>query len=438
MIFCYYSGECGLILMCLLILLGGFVANLSVLWWNCSIRGLLGLKFIAISFAIGCCMERGFLSLKGSDGGRGVKVKRGGSFDVSAKDDNGIHEGTNTSSNVATNTQSDVILSGHTVNVDANVETTSLRSYPPLPAMGSTLVATSASNAPGKSSYANVAGKPSGKKLNFRTLFTSGGNGIDVVVLVESIRTISERFANTVYVFFLGKRVAYPVVANYVRNTWGKYELVRSMFSSSTGLFSFQFISMDGLDAMLENGLWFIHNNPLILRKWHPDENLLKEDVTDMCMQSWGRSSYTRVMIELRVDVELKDNIVAAMHKIIGEGYYIPVIFMLSMSANPLGKLRFMDDDGNPLVPTGIVDSDSEVEVDFDETANLRISMSGKEGSDKGYGTNSLLEKWSDSYQDNDDYDPYNDDMYENHDMSEHLQSICDDLDITVSGRKKK
>ncbi|GKE20524.1 hypothetical protein Tco_1432036, partial [Tanacetum coccineum] len=57
------------------------------------------------------------------------------------------------------------------------------------------------------------------------------------------------------------------------------------------------------------------------------------------------------------------------------------------------GKLRLLDNDGNPLVPTGIVESDSEVEVVFDETANLRISTSGKDGSDKGYGTNSLLDQ---------------------------------------------
>ncbi|GJW40722.1 retrovirus-related pol polyprotein from transposon TNT 1-94 [Tanacetum coccineum] len=127
---------------------------------------------------------------------------------------------------------------------------------PPLP----THEANFAGNAPGKPSYATATGKPSGKKVNVRTLFTPGGNGIDVVVPVDSIRAISERFANTAYGFFLGKKVAYPVVANYVRNTWGKYGLVRSMFSSSTGLFSFQFSSMDGLDAMLENGLWFIRN----------------------------------------------------------------------------------------------------------------------------------------------------------------------------------
>nr|GEV48471.1 hypothetical protein [Tanacetum cinerariifolium] len=92
------------------------------------------------------------------------------------------------------------------------------------------------------------------------------GNGVDVVVPVESVRAIGEQFANTAYGFFFGKCVAYPVVANYVRNTWGKYGLVKSMLNSSTGIFSFQFSSIDGLDAMLKNGLWFIRNNSLILK----------------------------------------------------------------------------------------------------------------------------------------------------------------------------
>ncbi|GKE89288.1 retrotransposon protein, putative, ty1-copia subclass, partial [Tanacetum coccineum] len=42
----------------------------------------------------------------------------------------------------------------------------------------------------------------------------------------------------------------------------------------------------------------------------------------DLCMQSWGRSSYARVMIEIRADVKLKDNIVVAMPKITREDHY--------------------------------------------------------------------------------------------------------------------
>ncbi|GJT16116.1 hypothetical protein Tco_0874822 [Tanacetum coccineum] len=78
------------------------------------------------------------------------------------------------------------------------------------------------------------------------------------------------------------KAVAYPVIANYVRNTWGKYGLVNSMLNSSTRIFSFQFSSIDDLDAVPKNGPWFIRNNPLILKKWNPNVNLLKEDVVNV------------------------------------------------------------------------------------------------------------------------------------------------------------
>ncbi|GKE22059.1 copia protein, partial [Tanacetum coccineum] len=77
----------------------------------------------------------------------------------------------------------------------------------------------------------------------------------------------------------VGQQLAYPIVGNYVRNTWGKYGLINSMLDSSTGILSFPFGSMDGLDAMLENGQWFIRNNSLILKKWNPNVNLMKEDV---------------------------------------------------------------------------------------------------------------------------------------------------------------
>nr|GEX52282.1 hypothetical protein [Tanacetum cinerariifolium] len=62
---------------------------------------------------------------------------------------------------------------------------------------------------------------------------------------------------------------------------------------------------------------------------------MLDSYTSDMCMQSWGRSSYARVMIELRADVELKDNIVLAMPRI--KGGIIFVMSVLSMSEKPLG-----------------------------------------------------------------------------------------------------
>nr|GFC59974.1 hypothetical protein [Tanacetum cinerariifolium] len=142
---------------------------------------------------------------------------------------------------------------------------------------------------------------------------------------------------------------------------------------------------MEGLDAILENGPWFIRSNPLILKKWHPDENLLKEDVrtvtvsvklhgvpvtafsddglsaiatklgtplmldsytADMCTQSWGAGEKKTVKKPSQTsrDVPVGPKIERQIGK---------------------DKLRLLDNDGNPLVPTGIVESDSEVEVVF-------------------------------------------------------------------------
>ncbi|GJS46225.1 hypothetical protein Tco_0596346 [Tanacetum coccineum] len=42
---------------------------------------------------------------------------------------------------------------------------------------------------------------------------------------------------------------------------------------------------------------------------------------SNMCLQSWGMSSYARAMIELQADVELKDTIVVAMPKLTGRGF---------------------------------------------------------------------------------------------------------------------
>ncbi|GKF22217.1 putative ribonuclease H-like domain-containing protein, partial [Tanacetum coccineum] len=141
------------------------------------------------------------------------------------------------------------------------------------------------------------------------------GNRDDVAISLESIHAISERFANTTYGFFLGKRLAYPVVNNYVRNTWSKYGLVKSMLNSSN---RFQFSSKDGLYAMLENGPWFIrvHMTSLGVHM-----TTFSEDGLSIIATKLGMSSYARAMIELRADEELKDTIVVAMQKLVGEGF---------------------------------------------------------------------------------------------------------------------
>ncbi|GKA92802.1 hypothetical protein Tco_0814727, partial [Tanacetum coccineum] len=96
-------------------------------------------------------------------------------------------------------------------------------------------------------------------------------------------------------------------------------------------------------------------------------------------------------------------------------------------------KLKLVDDDGKPLpkvVSMGNVDSDSEVEDVVDDHVVFMASTCLKRGADSGYGTISLLEQRRTTKGD-DNNDPCDDDLYESHHMSENLQAICDDLDIT-------
>ncbi|GKB62791.1 hypothetical protein Tco_0918977 [Tanacetum coccineum] len=100
------------------------------------------------------------------------------------------------------------------------------------------------------------------------------------------------------------------------------------------------------------------------------------------------------------------------------------------------GQAILVDKAGNHLKKVeypGDYDSEDEVAlIDNDRTHSM--------ASEKvGFGTQSLLEQWRDSY-DNGDYDedPYDDDMYEGQDLPLEIQAICDNRDIRVRGRKKK
>nr|GEZ45433.1 hypothetical protein [Tanacetum cinerariifolium] len=134
-----------------------------------------------------------------------------------------------------------------------------------------------------------------GKKVaNFRTLIAPASNEADVVISLESILEVKERFEKSVYGFFLSG------------------------------------------ESMLDNRPWLIRNMPLVLRKWSPLVNVAKEDMnsvpfwvkfydapvtaftedglsviatklgtllmldtytTSMCMELWGLSSFARAMI---------------------------------------------------------------------------------------------------------------------------------------------
>ncbi|GJZ78518.1 hypothetical protein Tco_0643355 [Tanacetum coccineum] len=94
----------------------------------------------------------------------------------------------------------------------------------------------------------------------------------------------------------------------------------------------------------------------------------------------------------------------------------------------------FMNVDNSSTGTTPIIDKIEK----FEELLTSGQTILVDETERVGFGIQSLLEQWRDSYGNGEyDDDPY-DDMYEGQDLSQELQAICDNLDIRVRGRKKK
>ncbi|GKC24402.1 zinc knuckle CX2CX4HX4C containing protein, partial [Tanacetum coccineum] len=110
------------------------------------------------------------------------------------------------------------------------------------------------------SSYLGAAGgsktEPSKPKANFRSLCSENlCDGAKFSIPRKVVETVSTRFDNTLYGYFIGKRIAFLVVEYYARNNWGKYGLTRIMMNSK-GFFFLKFNTPKGLDDVLENGPW--------------------------------------------------------------------------------------------------------------------------------------------------------------------------------------
>ncbi|GJZ91905.1 RNA-directed DNA polymerase, eukaryota, reverse transcriptase zinc-binding domain protein [Tanacetum coccineum] len=311
------------------------------------------------------------------------------------------------------------------------------------------------------------------------------------------------------------------------------------------------FASIEGVESVLRNGPWMIRGIPIFLNKWSPSVSLLKEELlyvpvlvkfhdlplvaytsdelslittkignlmmldtytNSMCLESWGRSSYARILIEINAFNDFCDHLVMVVPNFKGNGYTKETIrieyewdpphcstclifghspadfpkaapirvvnqkdkgkgqtsgdddkgntFSLSNSFEalnddnliieevatdkinvlekhiPEGKRMIMDDDGKPLEKVEYpfnLGSDDKVEPVENEIASFLTSKP----TSVGYGLKSLLEQWRKSNVD-DDYDPYDDDMYEGQEISDNIQTICDNLNIKVRGRKKK
>ncbi|GJY15044.1 hypothetical protein Tco_0385466 [Tanacetum coccineum] len=197
-------------------------------------------------------------------------------------------------------------------------------------------------------------------KMNFRTLINKKKvDNSDCVLPVKYVLDAQSKFSNSLVGFFVGKRVAFQLVQNYVTNTWAKFGFQKVM-KDDDDVYYFKFTSMTGLEQVLEKGPWMIRNQPLILTKWSPNMSLSKDKVTKvpvwvkihkvpvvaysedglsliatqigkpimldtftsaMCAEPWGRIGFARALIEVTAGKELKQEVTMAVLIVEGDGH---------------------------------------------------------------------------------------------------------------------
>lgn len=117
-----------------------------------------------------------------------------------------------------------------------------------------------------------TSNEPKKYTSNFRRMECSmKSNGVDLFVPMKVVEEVNTRFENTLYRYFLGQRLAFPIVDYYVRNAWAKFGIQKVMMNAK-GFFFFKFNSKKIVDEIKVkdylfvklNLLIFIHINPKI------------------------------------------------------------------------------------------------------------------------------------------------------------------------------
>ncbi|GJR32996.1 reverse transcriptase domain-containing protein [Tanacetum coccineum] len=388
-------------------------------------------------------------------------------------------------------------------------------------------------------------------KVNFRVLDMGKPNNAKAEVQIPkpSILEPHARFGFSLYGYFVGKRVAFPIVEYYVKNVWKNYGIVRVMMNAK-GFFFFKFASIEeylnsvpiwvklydilivaftaddlsamatklGKSIMLDStdrelkeemviaiphveDVGEVLHSARVEYKWKPlrcgmcmifghDDMLCPKRVVRKPMnngfrkdkgkgqtsgaddegfievkkkKSSGNNGDTKnftILVKPKTQYRLKEKQSFEGRETLQRRLLLLVVASGSMattsgtqeeeqSTTPIvdkinilekqileGKLVLVDDDGKPLekvdYPGDLGNDDVVKPVD-----NVMATFLASKSIGFGYGLKSLLEQWR---EDNvvDDYDPYDDDMYEGQEILGKIQTICNNLDITVCGRKKK
>ncbi|KAJ9562241.1 hypothetical protein OSB04_007401 [Centaurea solstitialis] len=193
-----------------------------------------------------------------------------------------------------------------------------------------------------KQSFAAAVGNANSEELSFFPLENKSQS--KVVLPVELTREALKTHHTTLYGYFLGPRVPFPVVEGYVKNLWRKFGFVKAMMNNN-GVMFFKFNDLGGCNQVIANGPLMVRGAPMFVAQWDPLKALSKpmhkscplwvklhnvplvafnkEGISRiasalgvpkqmdsctaaMCEKAWGRPGFAKVLVEVWALGELK------------------------------------------------------------------------------------------------------------------------------------
>jgi len=115
------------------------------------------------------------------------------------------------------------------------------------------------------------------RNLNFAPPAITDGR-VTVAPPLDVFEDGRELWKSTLVGHFVGQKLPYPVVNSIAKRIWGSYGL-SEVLSSDNGFFLFTFDSVDHATNLLERAPWHMANRPLVLKRWQPNMQFLKDDL---------------------------------------------------------------------------------------------------------------------------------------------------------------
>ncbi|GJX35825.1 retrovirus-related pol polyprotein from transposon TNT 1-94 [Tanacetum coccineum] len=163
----------------------------------------------------------------------------------------------------------------------------------------------------------------------------------DCVRPKDAANLVKYRYENSIVGSCVGKDPSFPVVQNYGSNTWSKFGFEK-ISRNDNGVYLFKFSTNSGMEQVLERGLLMIRKSPIILNTWSSSVSLKKKAsliatqigkpimldafTSSMCVESWGRISFARALIEISSESTLKKEVTMAIPNDEDDGHTKEVI----------------------------------------------------------------------------------------------------------------